>query len=197
MNTIRVSGILISMPEFHHEINGIKYYKANLASKRTSGEVDTIPLIFVESKKDKLEIGKSYLASGSINTYRKLASNGKPRLYVNVLTKNIESYRESTDVNEIVFSGEVNKRVNLRKTSLSDIYIADVMLKNVDNPKRSHYVPALFWENQAKILSTFNIGESVQVHARLQSRDYVKTYEDGSQEKRTAYEISVYHFSKE
>ena len=39
--------------------------------------------------------------------------------------------------------------------------------------------------------SIFNISDNVELTGRLQSREYTKKYEDGTEEVKTAYEVSA------
>ncbi len=56
---------------------------------------------------------------------------------------------------------------------------------------KSDYIPCIAWGRNARYAQTFNVGEKVQILGRIQSREYNKAHEDGSVEKKIAYEVSV------
>ena len=56
---------------------------------------------------------------------------------------------------------------------------------------KSDYVPCILWGRNARFAETLEVGTHLEVWGRIQSREYLKRYEDGTEEIRTAYEISV------
>ena len=56
--------------------------------------------------------------------------------------------------------------------------------------RRADYLPCIFWGKTAQITAGLPVGTRLSVTGRLQSREYVKMLENGS-EKRTAFEVSA------
>ena len=61
-------------------------------------------------------------------------------------------------------------------------------------------IPCFAWNSQAeqgflffkaKSLGQLEVGTYIEINGRIQSRGYIKKYEDGTEEQRTAYEVSV------
>ena len=60
---------------------------------------------------------------------------------------------------------------------------------------RSDYLPCIAWGQNARLVSTWNVGDKVRLTGRLQSRDYIKNL-GGSDQRRVAYEVSVSEISR-
>lgn len=56
---------------------------------------------------------------------------------------------------------------------------------------KSDYIPCVVWGRNAVYTSGLPVGTHLKLTGRIQSRGYVKMYEDGTEEQRTAYEVSV------
>ena len=60
----------------------------------------------------------------------------------------------------------------------------------------SDYIPCILWGRNAKFCQNLAIGTNVKLEGRIQAREYEKKYEDGTAEKRVAYEVSVSKFEE-
>ena len=56
---------------------------------------------------------------------------------------------------------------------------------------KSDYIPCIAWGKNARLIKNAPVGQKLEVSGRIQSRKYVKRYEDGSTQLRTAYEFSI------
>ena len=56
---------------------------------------------------------------------------------------------------------------------------------------KSDYIPCIAWGRTARFCENLEVGTELRVTGRVQSREYEKKYEDGTVEKRIAYEVSV------
>ena len=59
---------------------------------------------------------------------------------------------------------------------------------------KTDYVPSVFWGRSAKFISCLDVGTRIKAVGRLQSREYIKKHDDGTEETKTAYEFSVSTF---
>jgi single-stranded DNA-binding protein len=57
--------------------------------------------------------------------------------------------------------------------------------------QNSSYIPAIAWGRNAHFAEKFDVGTSITLQGRFQSREYQKTMDDGVTENRIAYEVSV------
>ena len=56
---------------------------------------------------------------------------------------------------------------------------------------KTDYIPCICWGRNARYASSFRVGERYAIHGRIQSREYIKKLADGTEEVKTAYEVSV------
>lgn len=68
--------------------------------------------------------------------------------------------------------------------------IADLVLAVNRSYGKSDYIPCITWGRNAKFASTLPVGSKVKAIGRIQSRTYIKKFDD-RQEERTAYEVSI------
>lgn len=94
------------------------------------------------------------------------------------------------DMNEIYLDGFICKQPIFRITPLKR-EIADILLA-VNRPyNKSDYIPCICWGRNARFCGKRNVGERVRIKGRIQSREYVKRFPDGTEENRVAYEVSI------
>ena len=204
-NSIYVSGKVVSLPEFSHEVFGEGFYTVMLESTRASGNTDTLAVSISERLIDieSLKVGLYISVNGQIRTFNKRENQeyNKPHLVVSVFAQelNIENNEyesdEVYDVNEVVLNGFLCKTPIYRRTPLGR-EICDILVA-VNRPYgKSDYIPAVVWGRNASFMADLEVGTHLELSGRLQSRMYtkrIKENEDGTfvTEDRTAYEFSV------
>ncbi|MBP3609687.1 MAG: single-stranded DNA-binding protein [Lachnospiraceae bacterium] len=195
-NTVILSGTVTSAFEFSHELYGEKFYQVTMAVKRNSGVMDHIPVMVSDRLLDVKQeyCGKRWKVEGQYRSYNKW-EGGKSSLLLFVFAREVELLEEPeedqpvVDENLIVLSGFLCKKPIYRETPLGR-EISDLLVA-VNRPYgKSDYIPCLVWGRNAKYMAEQEIGVRVQLSGRIQSREYVKCYEDRTEEKR-AYEVSV------
>lgn len=197
-NVIKMGGVVASELELSHEIYGEKFYKFYIEIDRLSGQKDRIPVIISERLIDveDFNIGKVIFLEGQYRSYNKMDENSKSRLILSVFVKDISALEVSESVktvNELTVTGVVCKPPIYRKTPLGRD-IADILLAVNRSYNKSDYIPCIIWGRNAKYCEHLETGTTVKVVGRVQSREYEKKYEDGTVEKRVAYEVSVSKF---
>ena len=190
-NEVILTGEVISGYKYIYSTNIDSYYIMTVKSTRVSGKVDYIPvmisgeLIFRRKLKGQFVKIEGYYSS----------FNKKNRLYQYVRVQKIETENERyVDINSIRIKGTINQQPKFRKTPLTNIDITDLFLR-VNEPDIS-YFPAIAWGRYASISSGFQIGDSVELHGRIQSREYYKKIDQESGFKRRICEISIIHIEK-
>ena len=98
-------------------------------------------------------------------------------------------------VNELTLVGCICKPPIYRRTPLGRD-IADVLVAVNRAYNKSDYIPCILWGRNAKFCQGLGIGTNVKLEGRIQARDSEKKYEDGTVEKRVAYEVSVSKFEE-
>lgn len=195
-NQIILTGEIVSNFEFSHEVLGEGFYTAILASKRTSGQKDIIPIMVSERIVDvEVDwIGVNVDISGQFRSYNKHDGN-KNHLILSVFATGFGVYIEEFDgdfenKNYISLEGYICKQPIYRKTPLGR-EIADILLA-VNRPYgKSDYIPCIAWGRNAVYASGLEVSTRLRIEGRIQSREYQKRISDDEHETRTAYEVSV------
>lgn len=195
-NKVALSGELVSNFEFSHEVYGEGFYVAVLASKRTSGQKDVIPIMVSERLVEAKDwTGRFVRVSGQFRSYNKHESE-KNRLVLSVFAREFEDITDNQiefefyDNNEISLDGYICKQPIYRKTPLGR-EIADILLA-VNRPYgKSDYISCVAWGRNARFAGGLEVGTRLQIEGRIQSREYQKRISDGKYETRTAYEVSI------
>lgn len=198
-NTVQLSGEIVTLPEFSHEVYGEGFYTVKVASKRSSGNVDVLPVSVSERLVDlqSLKVGTYIAVTGQMRTFNKKDDKSdKPHLIMTVFARELEFVDSpEEDVNEVYLNGYLCKTPNYRTTPLGR-EICDVLIAVNRTYGKSDYIPAVTWGRNASYASSLNVGTQIEVFGRLQSRVYNKRVADNADgtfvtEERTAYELSV------
>jgi single-stranded DNA-binding protein len=191
-NKVKLTGTVVSEPEFSHEVYGEQFFNLFLEVKRISGVADIVPLTISErlfNLEDKCT-GTVVRVSGQFRSFNKHEEN-KNRLVLSVFVREIERVVNDYDEeNEIEIDGFVCKDPVYRKTPLGR-EIADILFAVNRSYGKSDYIPCIVWGRNAVYASGLPVGTHLKITGRIQSRKYIKRYLDGAEEERTAYEVSV------
>lgn len=193
-NKVTIMGTVCTDLVFNHEVNGKKFYVADVEVKRKSGVSDFIPVTFSDYlgfSTDDLK-GKLVVLKGKFRSYN-LHCENKSKLILSVLVEEIQFLEElslSVCDNRIVLEGYVCKKPVYRETPLGR-QITDVLIA-VNRPYgKSDYIPCIVWGRNARFAESFEIGTKVRFTGRIQSREYHKRLGEFEYDFRTAYEVSV------
>ena len=193
-NQVTIMGEVVSGFTFSHEVFGEGFYMVDVSVKRLSNSRDLIPVMISERLIDVTQdyTGEFLMVTGQFRSYNRHEEQ-KNRLVLSVFAREAEFIDEEPDgakTNTILLDGYICKLPVYRKTPLGR-EIADLLLA-VNRPYgNSDYIPCICWGRNARIASTFQVGEHVQLIGRIQSREYMKKLSETETEKRTAYEVSV------
>ncbi len=188
-NRIELRGSLAELPQFSHENHDKRFYRFTLEVERLSGTVDLLPVIVPEPVLCAMDLsgGSMLEITGQIRSFNSRAATGR-KLVISVYAETLAAC-EGEPMNNVTLSGVVCKEPVYRITPLGR-EICDVMLA-VNRPyHRADYIPCIFWGRTAEMVSQCPVGMGLKLTGRLQSREYVKVLEEGS-ERRTAYEVSA------
>lgn len=193
-NQVSIVGKIVSDFRFSHEVYGEGFYMVDVAVNRLSNYMDYIPLMVSERLIDVTGnyIGEYIYVTGQFRSFNRHEEK-KNRLVLSVFVRELEFISElSEDMksNQIFLDGYICKEPIYRKTPLGR-EIADLLIAVNRSYGKSDYIPCICWGRNARFASGFEIGGHVQVWGRIQSREYVKKFDDGTQEIRTAYEVSI------
>lgn len=192
-NQVTLSGEIVSNFEFSHEVYGEGFYTDMLASERTSGQKDIIPIMvsdrLINITEEKGWIGQKMNISGQFRSFNKREENRK-KLMLYVFANEFIPVDEIDDKNHISLDGYICKQPIYRETPLGR-EIADILLA-VNRPYgKSDYIPCIAWGRNARFASGLEVGTRLQIEGRIQSGEYQKRISDDECETRTAYEVSI------
>lgn len=199
-NHLVLVGKVTSEKRFSHEIYGEKFYIFDLSVPRLSGNADIIPVTISErllTLRD-LEIGNKVEIDGQFRSYNSYEQE-RNRLILTVFVKDIqfidnqeeeEEANQDTISNEVTLDGYICKKPIYRKTPFGR-EISDILLAVNRAYNKSDYIPCIAWGRNARFCENIPVGTEVKIIGRVQSREYEKKHEDGTVEKKVAYEVSV------
>lgn len=189
-NKVVICGKIVSGFEHSHSYYGENFYITKVMAMRQSGYEDIIP-VMVSDRLINIEddwMNQNVYISGQFRSYNQ-ESNGSRRLLLFVFAREFSVDLYGFNNNEIYINGYICKETVYRKTPLGR-EIADILVAANRSYGKSDYIPCIAWGRNAVFAGSLCVGSRIQVEGRIQSREYTKVLEDGSIEKRTAYEVS-------
>lgn len=188
-NRIELCGQLGAMPEYSHENHGRRFYRFPLEVERLSGALDTLQIIAGEETLNSLDLsgGNMVYVDGQIRSFNSRSQTGR-KLIISVFAHYLQTCDDCPE-NLAVLTGTICREPTFRKTPLGR-EICDIMLAVNRHYRRTDYLPCILWGRTAQDICHCPVGTMLQITGRLQSREYIKLLDTGS-EKRTAYEISA------
>lgn len=194
-NLVVLSGKISKKPIYSHEVFGEAFYESSIEVERLSSQIDNIPITISERLMQEVsfERGESIAIEGQFRSYNKLIDNHS-KLMLTVFVRGCKENDEEKSENYIELCGYVCKSPVFRVTPFNR-EIADVLIAVNRAYNKSDYIPCIAWGRNARFASRLAVGDKVNLVGRIQSREYQKVLEDGSEETRTAYEISISRIS--
>lgn len=189
-NEVQMHGVIMDIQPGTFFKDGEKFVRFYIGAKRTSGNVDLLPVIVEEKQTEGLKIGKYVYVEGRYSSSNK-HENGKNHLILEIKAEQIGLEDYENDENKLILEGYLCKPPVYRKTP-SGKEICDLMIAcNEYDLRRTDYIPCLTWLNEAREAANFKVGDFVKIIGRIQSRVYQKKLSGDEVELRTAYEVSI------
>ena len=190
-NKLAITGKILEVPVFSHEVFGEGFYETKIEVKRLSEQVDILPITISERLiiEHDIKVGDIISVSGQFRSYNKLVDD-KSRLMLTVFVREILDDEQMISGNNIDIVGYICKPPVYRTTPFKR-EICDVLLAVNRAYNKSDYIPCITWGRNARYIKNLPVGTRISLSGRIQSRVYQKTCSDGSVEDRTAYEVSV------
>lgn len=180
---------------FSHELFGEKYYTFRVVAERESGTEDIIPCMISDrlTNTDEDLTGRLVRIDGNFRSRNDHTDEEHSKLILSLFAQEFEVIEDGVDlvhVNTIRLVGYICKKPIFRMTPKGR-EICDFLLAVNYRIGKSAYIPCIAWGRNARFVDTLEISTKAEVLGRIQSREYVKRHEDGSEEVKVAYEISV------
>lgn len=195
-NVLTLSGRIATDLEFYHESYGEKFYLFTLEVARTSGAIDSVPVVISGKICETCSKGSNITINGQVRTFSKYESEGKRKLMLYAFVKDFELITEQQlnsikKTNEILIRGKICNKPSYRVTPKGR-EVSDMLLTVERAYDKLDFIPTILWGRNARLSNKLKDGDSVEIIGRFQSRDYIKKKDDCPEgEKRIAYEISA------
>ena len=188
-NHIKLCGSLAAPPVYSHSARGRIFYSFPLEVRRLSGSTDTVNVVLGSEQLKELDISDcgKLCVDGQLRTWNNRRGEGA-KLVITVLARELY-FCDGPDENLVRLSGTLCKAPNLRITPMGRD-ICDLMLAVNRHYGRSDYLPCICWGMKARQAANWQVGTSLRLEGRLQSRSYIKLTEEGASQ-RVAFEVSV------
>jgi len=193
-NKVNVVGTISSEPKLAHSFEYADVYEFMVNIPRRSGVNDEIPVWITKDTLDRMcdiTVGNEYEIIGEYRSYNEL---GTGRLILVLFAKEIrDEFNFLYNNNNVTIEGYIVKALEPRKTPLGKETIVDIIVAVNRFAGKSSYLPCIIWNPDEELIESLSVGKKVHINGRLQSRKYLKVYEDETSEYKTAYEISVFN----
>lgn len=187
-NRVLLVGTVNEDLTFSHEIYGVKFFGLSVATRRSSGAMDLVPVLVSEKLLNANDsyYGKTVQIMGE---YRS-RNTEKGNLELNVFANSFEVVADDTEhINEIYLEGFVCKTPVFRTTPLGR-HISEILVAVNRRYYKSDYIPCITWGRNASFASRLEVGNKIAIEGRIQSREYKKVV-DEIETVKIAYEISI------
>lgn len=194
-NYLLLRGTAADEPVPSHENHGKYFYRFPLSIRRLSGQTDVLWIIVTASQLTGLLplTGRRLEVVGQLRSFNNKSGYGS-RLVISAYARTLTD-TDLEDTNFIELRGALCKPPVLRRTPLGRC-IADIMLAVNRRYGRADYLPCIAWGQIAMLTGHLDVGSSLALEGRVQSRQYTKVVAGCAQE-RTAYEVSIMHLTEE
>lgn len=189
LNQGLLRGRALAAPRISHANHGVTYYVFPLEVERLSGATDTLNVVLSQDLllSCPVEPGEAYTCTGEVRSFNNHTGVGG-RLIITFFAKHISPSQEQ-HANQLELRGVLCKAPVVRRTPLGR-EICDLLLAVNRRYGRADYLPCIAWGGLARACGELEVGDSLHLTGRLQSRVYHKVT-DGREEDRVAYEVSI------
>ena len=188
-NRVVLRGTVAGDAVFSHQVHGIDFYRFPLSVPRLSGQEDLLNILqpIAPGENPPPQDGQFVEVVGEIRSFNNRSGVGN-RLIITVLARSVIP-GQGEPCNEVLLGGVLCKSPILRRTPLGRD-ICDLLLAVNRRYRRADYLPCIAWGSLALQCGRLETGDPLWLNGRLQSRTYLKTLGNTTQE-RTAFEISI------
>lgn len=190
-NSVIIAGCVVDTPIYEFSVGNKSYYRVIISARRLSGVEDLVPCYIEDSKVAYIRRFDYVEVTGYIRTKHVMDSMGKNHTKVYIEVHEVNPY--ICDKNKVDFIAYKFADVEIRATPRGYRVCDTRVINNLPN-RIGNLIPILLWSNNAELFARVPLNSIVGITGRFQSREYNKFYEDGTEEKKTAYEISVSKF---
>lgn len=176
-------------PRPSHLNHGTAYFSFPLEVERLSGAADVLNVIVAQRTLEACPVvpGRMYEVVGEVRSFNNRSGVGG-RLIITFFAKELIP-ADGPHANHLELHGTLCKMPVLRRTPLGR-EICDLLLAVNRRYGRADYLPCIAWGGLARVCGDMEVGDTLRLTGRLQSRVYRKLV-GGTEEERVAYEVSI------
>lgn len=201
-NQVGVIGRLLRIEKGWSEVYGRSVKTIEIETDRKDGKTDRVVIKFEDEaawewdgkRVYELEQGALVMAEGRIETERNLKTR-KTKVFV--LADIVSPVSTGAMIqNDVLISGMVKGAPNTKETKTGN-KVTDVIIMTPSVFDKNHmaFVPVVGWKKIAESMAKLKDGDVIECQGRFQSREFIKIV-NGKEEKRTAFEVSIYKLRK-
>lgn len=190
-NSAIIAGCVIDTPIYEFSIGDKSYYYMTISARRLSGTEDLVPCYIEDSKVAYIRRFDYVEVIGHIRTKHVADSTGVNHTKVYIEVHEVNPY--TCDKNRVDFIAHKYADIEIRLTPRGYRVSDTRVINNLPN-RIGNLIPILLWGKNTDRFADVSLNSMVGITGRFQSREYNKFYEDGTEEKKTAYEVSVSRF---
>lgn len=187
-NSAIIAGCVIDTPLYEFSIGDKSYYYMTISARRLSGTEDLVPCYIEDSKVAYIRRFDYVEVIGHIRTKHVADSTGVNHTKVYIEVHEVNPY--TCDKNKVDFIAHKYADIEIRLTPRGYRVSDTRVINNLPN-RIGNLIPILLWGKNTDRFADVPLNSMVGITGRFQSREYDKLYEDGTEEKKTAYEVSV------
>lgn len=191
-NRALLRGVAAAAPTLSHENHGVAYETFPLSVLRLSGSEDRVNVIAARPLLEQcpVAVGTPLEVEGEVRSFNNKSGRGS-RLVITLYARSLRK-GGGEPANDLVLAGVLCKPPVFRRTPLGRS-ICDLMLAVSRRYGRADYLPVIAWGQLAVQAARLQVGDTLSLEGRVQSRTYRKVLEDGTAQERVAYEVSAMH----
>lgn len=176
-------------PRPSHLNHGTAYFSFPLEVERLSGAADVLNVIVAQRTLEACPVvpDRLYEVVGEVRSFNNRSGVGG-RLIITFFARELIP-AGGPHANHLELQGTLCKMPVLRRTPLGR-EICDLLLAVNRRYGRADYLPCIAWGALARVCGDMEVGDTLRLTGRLQSRVYRKLV-GGAEEERVAYEVSI------
>lgn len=200
LNVMKCRGIVKEKPVEFYKFRDESFYTVVLWVERLSGNVDVIDVVLSDKliDIDSLEVGMTLDIIGEVRSYNDRTNPSKVRLKLQLFAQEVKVVSEeeesssSSYENDVHITGFICNKFS-EKTIRDGRKLGYSMIAVNRQHGKSAYIPLLLWGRNCSYGRNLELGTEVDVHGRLQSREYT---DRNTNEVVKVMELSVTQFKK-
>ena len=198
-NQVSVAGRIDKEFNFSHEYFGEGFYTTNILVDRLNETTDSIPVLVSDRllDMDSCYAGKYIALEGEFRSYnsREIDEDSPKKRQLTVFAREIhllkgQEKKKNLNEDSIFIDGYLCKPPVYRITPLGR-EITELTIAVSRYYGKCDYIPCICWGRNARFAAGFATGDRINIHGRIQSRDYTRRSGPATNRKLTTYEVSV------